>query len=85
MVQFTKIRKYEKSDKEGVIKLMAIVFGKEKIEKRRILWDWQYDNNPNNFDGRPSILVAELNNEIVGVICGLPVRLKIGSGSINAF
>lgn len=79
------IRRYEQNDKEGIINLMAIVFGQDKLDKRRQLWDWQYDNNPNNFDGRPSILVADKGKEIVGVICGLPVKLKVSTQIIPAF
>jgi len=71
------IRRYRDGDKEAIVELLRIVFGKGYT---REYWNWKYRENP----GGPSMVwLAEHDGKIVGHYGIIPVPMKLGNSYIK--
>jgi N-acetylglutamate synthase-like GNAT family acetyltransferase len=78
------IRAATKSDYPAIASLLDKTFGDIPYEKRLRLWEWRHNLNPASRPDTPPFLVAEKNNEIVGVHGLTPLRMQIRSEEIAA-
>lgn len=71
------IRRYQPSDKAKMLQLIGVVWEKLAMESTSKRFDWQYVDNPNNPPEGPIIFIVEEGETIVGLICGIALKLKI--------
>ena len=77
------IRPYEDGERGVILDLFRDVWGDQSYQNLVKLWDWQNCRNP--FSERPKIIVAEINNRIVGSMTAIPVRIIIDSKEYDAY
>lgn len=65
------IRPYKPGDEEGIVKLFNICFSESRDISE---WTWRYQCNP---AGRPAIVVADVDGEIVGHCSYQPARFLV--------
>jgi len=72
------IRRFEASDKTGIVELFRKVFGENASEK---WWEWKYLSNPAGFHGgEGDIWIAEDRaGKIIGHWGVIPQKMKLGS------
>ncbi|MEW6097434.1 MAG: GNAT family N-acetyltransferase [bacterium] len=71
------IRRYKKEDKEQCFELYKNVWGEQLAELSKRKWNWKFEDNPNNPEKDPFILVLEYKGKMVGLIAGLFTRVLI--------
>ena len=65
----------------GLVRLWTRFFGPWSAKRLERRWAWQFEMNPFQCDqpgGRPVILVAVANGDVVGHISGIPIPTKVG-------
>ena len=76
-----KIRKSRKDDLEDQLNLVADMKErsqeerKREIEKYRKIWQWRFEDNPNNPDREAQIWVIEYNGKVIGQLPAIPITL----------
>jgi len=71
------VRPYRTEDRETVLALFEKVWGKEKAEIHKRLWDWKHGFDYTHITPAQLSKVAIRDNKIVGYIGGIPQRFKI--------
>ncbi len=71
-------RRLRRSDKKGLCELFYEVFGDGKGTD---YWEWKYYQNP---AGPHASVVALHGSEVVGILGGIPVRMKVGDDTLLA-
>jgi len=74
-----KVRPATTDDYPAIASLLDRTFGEIPFEKHIKLWQWRHDNNPAQIPEIPGFLVAEKNEQIVGVHGLTPMRVKVGN------
>jgi GNAT superfamily N-acetyltransferase len=82
------IARFERSEEAEAVRLLTERFPPEEreaaYERRLARWRWQYYTNPNNLDSRPPVWVARAGRDLVGLVGGVPVRLRTPEGGVAA-
>ncbi len=71
-------RRLRRSDKKGLCELFYEVFGDGKGTD---YWDWKYYQNP---AGSHASVIALHGSEVVGILGGIPLRMKVGGDTLLA-
>jgi predicted N-acetyltransferase YhbS len=71
------MRKYRDGDEEQIRKLRGLVLSGAKDSQ---WWKWFYKDNP---AGPALIWLAEADNEIIGHVAHVPIRMKIGDQEVT--
>lgn len=77
------IRQYKEGDENGIFELTKAVYPKERYNKEKWMqwWTWEFRNAP---AGPAIILVAEQEDNIIGQLALIPLRMKIENQIVRA-
>ena len=80
------IARFDRKNEAEVLRLLVERFPpgeRQAVYERRLTrWRWQYYGNPNNPDMRPPVWVAREGKTLVGLVGGVPVRLRTPEGGV---
>lgn len=73
-----RVRRYLPQDREHLVRLVGLVWGQEMSDRLSRIWDWKYEQNPQNPPGGHNSLVMEFQGEPVGFMGYLSADIQIG-------
>ncbi len=71
------IARYDERDRDEVFALLRETLPPPASERLMRQWDWKYDRNPFNPDGRPYILLLKDGPRLIAMLGTLPLRAAI--------
>lgn len=76
------IREADSSDTKGIISVLKASLGESKLKKSEKIWNYKHIENP---FGRSLVLVAEADNEIIGVRAFMRWEWQLNDEVFNAY
>ena len=73
------VRFFQPGDKASILALTHEVWNEQVADNMARTWDWKYERNPFNVNGKPFIVVVEHEGAIVATQFGMAGRIKVGS------
>lgn len=76
MRKSVRLRAYRKGDEAKIVQLLNLGYTRSNEEYTTEQWEWKYSRTPSKL-----IAIAELNNEVVGHMALVPLKMKTGNGT----
>lgn len=86
MAPDAEIRRFDRKDEGAAVRLLVEKLPEAQretaFERRIVRWKWQYYENPTGHDDEPLIWVAQVGDDIAGMVATVPVNVTTPKGRV---
>jgi GNAT superfamily N-acetyltransferase len=73
-----KVKQFELADKEALLSFLRIAYPDDPVKSDPVFWSWHFLENPNAAAGNIPLWIVKNDEQVVGQMATIPVRLKAG-------